>query len=264
MSHLPTPTSFYVGNCSQSTSSLDLLAIISLGPPSTASYRTTPYTTTSYRATFYGITSYRITFHKQDAHRPKTKPVHHRLLALTSSASASCIASNRIALHGITSNIHTPLSVPTLAHPPASGFQTLPPLVHHDPINYRGRTLILPRCTTNRQSPCFVPCGRSSSCTCPPVSAAVGLAPGSRAARSSFCHPLRDVHHPPLERPIQTELYSLTAAGTGNGPSAHLFHRLLSNTPLSFNYGLYSAIRCQSFIYRVIKAGTPDTGPCLL
>lgn len=78
----------------------------------------------------------------------------------------------------------------TLAHPPASGFQTLRPLVPHDPINHHGRTLFLPRCTTNRHSPCFAPCGRSSSSTCPPVSA-VGLAPGPRAARSSFCHPLR-------------------------------------------------------------------------
>jgi hypothetical protein len=33
--------------------------------------------------------------------------------------------------------------------------------VPHDPINHRRRTLILPRCTTNRQTPCFAPCGRS-------------------------------------------------------------------------------------------------------
>lgn len=145
----------------------------------------------------------------------------------------------------------------TLAHPPASSFQTLRPLVPHDPINYHGRTLILPRCTTNRRSPCFAPCGRSSSCTCPSVS----------AVRSRPWLPSRPViflssfaPHPP------TALWTTKSGRVAdpdskleqdNGPSAHLSCWPLSNTPLSFNYGLYSAIRCQSFIYRVIKAGTP-------
>lgn len=74
---LPAPTSSPAWHSllvKQSASSLDLLATISpwanLDQPS---------------------------FHRQHAQRPRTKPVHHRLIALTSSASAS--ASHRIASH---------------------------------------------------------------------------------------------------------------------------------------------------------------------
>lgn len=136
---LPAPTSFScLGNCSS---------------------RRAPHLSTSSPSSLLD----RTTFFSQTA-RPRPPKQASSPPTPCTDCTCTCTSSHRIVLHRITSNIHTPLSVPTLAHPPASGFQTLRPLVPlvpHDPINHRRRTLILPRCTTNRQTPCFAPCGRS-------------------------------------------------------------------------------------------------------
>ena len=144
-------------------------------------------------------------FHKQHAQGPQSKPVHHRLLALIAPAPAPHrIASYCIELRPTSTRPSLYRLWPIPLHPASRpcGLSCLSCLTTLSTTAAEPSSCPAVQRTDRRRA--LLRVAAASSCACPPVSA-VGLAPGPRAARSSFCHPLRAIHHPPLQHPLQTE-----------------------------------------------------------
>lgn len=177
--------------------------------------------------------------------RPKPKQSHFIAdLTPCTDCICICIASNRIALHGITSNIHTPLSLP---HSGPSPCIQLP-----DPAASRASRPYQPPRPNPHLAPLYNEPSLAVLCSVWPqliLHLSARLRRRSRPWLPSrpvifLCHPLRAIihQHPPCGRPNQAESHRLTASWNWNRQRPFSSPVLLAFLKHSFELQLWALL----------------------